>query len=895
MLRSRGTGAPVIGRIAGLPVDTLDAFSTTLGDAAAAGACLDGALREARAALADRLHGAVPAAAPELRRVLLAVRRDCHNARTLDRHSARPEWPRVREIAGGLAERVLVLEARGAAEDAAFRAAFHEARERQRAALRAPLGGAEFRRGLALASPDLLAAARQLDGAAPSPRARRAEAALLRYVTRAAAKVSPFSTFTTLAVGTVRPQGGGAGLRLRGAAWPTRSLVRLKRYRLEQLTEMLCRYPRFRDGLRVVLNDSATETGDGRLLLVRPGRWEADEARGALRYRPDALVATAGDGTVARIAALLAEEPLSFGALEARLGAEGAEGEAARLLELGVLRLVLPWPVHEAHLEARMCAYLRTLASDPGLDAFRALLERLVELQAGYAAVEDPAAALREMHRLVDDLWACAGGLGGVDPQRVAYRGAATFDLYEDVLRASPRADRPAAPAFRMHASAARTALRAGRLLVRLSALFDPVHELRGTLADVAAERWPGRDEAGVLELFRAVQPLWREYLPVRAAARSADPCRTWNPRGLPELDRLHGWRTAVFAGLDGCTVADGGAWRVDEAALRALLAGIPPRYTDGAGRGACLLLQSASPDGSLWRLNGLMEGTGRCGSRYTPVMDPEARDRYTAHLAGRGWAVVEGERAALLDVMCVQGDTLNVHAPQTPAVLALPGEGADAAPGRRLSLGELRVCFRGPDRVPVLRGPGGERLLPVHLGLAFEAYLPPLVRFLAALGPGALRPVLPPRRGRAEGEVVVCDRTLLGSLVLHRRGWSVPVAPLAAALAGADDAAAFAAANRLRMAWGIPDRVFVSEPRPSPRGTLYKPQYLDFTSPLFLPLLRDVAAGGDERVMLDEMLPDAGMCPRDADGRHWAMEVALDSLALRPRRARAGAASRAG
>lgn len=890
-------GVPLIGRIAGLSLDTLDAFTTGLCARLVDGTRLQAELGEARAALADRLHAAVPAAAPELRRLLLAVRRDCHNGRSLRKHRQGSGWARVQALAGDAAEGAATLEDQAAEAEAAFRADFAHEEERQRAALAAPLRDPAFLRGLALASPDLWAASRRLAAEPDAPRGRRearAQAALLRYVARAAAKVSPFSTFTTLAVGTLRR---GPGLRLRGAEWPARSLVRLKRYRLQQWTDVLTVYPGFRDGLCVSFNDSAVETEPGRLLFVRPGRWIADAERGTLRYRPDALVRTAAQGTVAAARALLADGPVPFAELAARLepSAESAESvdvraEVERLFDLGLLLPVLPWPVHEGHLEARMAAYLRTLPHDPRLDAFAARLERLVELEAAYAGAADPAAVLREVHALVDGLWEAAAPLAGVDPARVAYRGERAYDVYEDVMRAPPP-ERPAtAPAFALSGRAAEEALRAGRLLVRLSALFDHGHELRATLADAAAERWPDRTEVGALELFHAAQPLWQAYLAFRTEGwRENDLRRTWNPRGLPELERLRGHRAAVLDALPGCALPDGGGQRVPEAALRALLETVPAAYTAEDGRGACLLLQPASRDGSLWRLNGVAEGTGRVGSRCTPAMDEDVRGGYAAHLAARGLAVVDGERARLLDVQCVQGDTLNVHAPQAPAVLSLPGDEVRAAPGRRLRLRDLRVSFDGPERRPVLRGPGGMRLLPVHLGLAFEAFMPPLTRFLCAFGPGDLRTVLPPRAPRREGDLVVSGRTVLGTLVVHRAAWRVPAAPLAAALADGDDAEAFAAANRLRMAWGIPDRVFVSEARAAgPRGTTYKPQYLDFTSPLFLPLLRDAVAGAGERLAMEEMLPDASMCPRDAAGRRWAMEVVLDSVALNaPRRRR--------
>lgn len=893
----RGAGAPLIGRIAGLPLDTLDAFATGLCAHVAEGARLRAELAEARAALADRLHDAVPGADPDARRVLLAVRRDCHNGRPLSRHRAGGAWERVRAAAGDAADRAAALEARAAEAECAFRGAFAAAEGAQRAALARTLRDPAFARGLALASPDLFAASRRLAAEPGPPRGRRearARAALLRYVARAAAKVSPFSTFTTLAVGTLRR---GPGLRLRGAAWPARSLVRLKRYRLQQWTDALTAYPPFRDRLPVALNDSAVETEPGRLLFVRPGRWVADGARGTLRYRPDALVRTALAGATAHAAALLADGPRPVEALLAALAsadpAADARAEVERMREIGLLLPVLPWPAHAGHLEARMAAHLRSLPSDPRLDAFTARLERLVALEGAYAGAGDPAAVLREIHGLIDGCWEAVAPLAGTDPAAVAYRGERAYDVYEDVMRVPPPDARRTAPAFALSAEAAEEALRAGRLLARLATLFDPAHDLRATLADAAAERWPGRAEVGVLELFHAVQPLWRAYLAFRAERwRGGDLRRAWNPRGLPGLERLADHRAAVLDGLPACAEPEPGGQRLREEALAALLDAVPGTWTADGGRGACLLLQPASADGSLWRLNGLAEGTGRMGSRCTPAMERGTRRRYAAHLAARGWAPIGGERARLMDVQCVQGDTLNVHAPQAPAVLSLPGDEVRAAPGRRVRLRDLRVCFEGPGRHPVLRGPGGTRLLPAHLGLAFEAFLPPLARFLCAFGPGDLRMVPPPRAPLGPGDARPTGRTRLGNLVVHRAAWSLPARALAAALEG-DDATAFAAVNGLRMEWGVPERVFVAEPRAAgPGGTTYRPQYLDFGAPLFLPLLREAVAGAGERLRVEEMLPDPSHCPRDAAGRPWAVEVVLDSLALNaPLRRRAALA----
>jgi hypothetical protein len=897
--RGRKSGsAPVIGRIAGLPVDVVERLGTELCASLAEDAWLRDANATARAALADRIHECVPGAPPELRRLLLAVRRDCHNARPLTIQRSSPGWPALQALVGSLADEVLNLDARLADRDEAFRAAFARETHRQQSLLRELLHDSGFVRALALASPEFCRAARRLGGD-DAPRGRRAaktEAALLRYVTRAAVKVSPFSTFTPVAVGTLRRLDGPARVRLNTAGGLVRSLVRLRRYRLQQYADTLCRYPAFRDRLEVVLNDSAVESEPGRMLFLRPSRWEGDAERGMLRLTPDALGRTdAGTPLLRRITTLLTTERRTYGELIAALECGGAQedggstvSQVERLLDLGALRLVLPWPVHEGRLEARMCAYLRSLPDDPGLAPFRECLERLVAAEDGYSLTADPAAAVAEMRRTLDALWEAAAPLGGMDSARIAYRGPMTFDFYEDVLLCP---ERGCAPVFHLSRNAAEQALRSAVPLVRLSVLSDPRHDLRATLADFAAEYWPGRNEVGVMELFAAAQPLWKDYLVFRATQRlGAERGATWNPCGVAELVALAGWRAEVHTAVGGCTRPDGNERQVDGAALQALLDGVPERYTDASAFGAALFLQPASIDGSRWRLNALREGTGRAGSRYTPVMEPGVRRRYAAHFARRGAVRVDGETAFLLDVQCPAGDTVNVHTPLAPVVLTLPGDDADVPPHRRVRLNELRVCFEGAERRPVLRGQQGRRFLPVHLGLAFEAYLPSVVRFLCAFGPGELSTVLPPRAWRDQGEVRVADRTVLDSLVVHRQGWSVPAAPLAAALSHADDATAFAEMNRLRLAWGIPDRVFCAEPVPHAlAGVVYKPQYLDFTSPLFLPLLRDAAGGEVERLTFEEMLPTPEMLPRDSAGRRRAVEVIVDSAALRApiRRAR--------
>jgi Lantibiotic dehydratase, N terminus len=901
--RGRG-GAPVVVRIAGLPMEAVERLRTGLCDAVDACGALRARADQARQALADRLHAEVPGAEPELRRFLLAVRRDCHNGRALARHVDDARWAALRERAGAAADDAARLDAAAADARAGLEARIAAERLRAGQALRETMDDAAFMRGVALASPELADALRALRGVEPAAygrRERKAELALLRYVTRAATKVSPYSTLTPVALGTVSRDPALRGLELAGRPWRARSLVRAKRFLLHRVLHLLFLHRPFRDRLRVELNDSLAETEPGRFRYLRPHHWAMDAERGVLRYHRDALAAIGlAPALVARLAAHTAEKPpfgAPFGALVAAMadgsgGAEAARRQVDRLFDLGILQPVLPWPAHEGHLEARMLAELRGMTDDEALRPLAACFAELVALQTGFADAPEPARAVRALEAAVDAVTAAAVELAGL-PQTVVSPGRpGASRIYEDVyLRpAGEPEERRTRGIARVPRAAMDEALRNARLVIRLSVLMDLRHDFRLTLAEVARERWP-EGEAGVLEVLREVQPMWQEYLAVHLARwrEKGGAATGWNPRGLPALDELHGWRRHVDARLAECGRMEDGEWRMDPQRLRALLDEVPARWTDDAEWGALMMLQPGRADGSLWMLNRLREGTGRIGSRYTPAMTPADRAAYTAHLAARGVMRVDGEPAALLDVQCIAGDTINVHAPQTPAVLAMPDDETDVGEGRRVRLRDLRIVFDGADGLPRVRDRAGRRLLPANLGLAFEAYLPTLLKFLCLFGPSEVGTVMPPRPSEEADGVTTQPRTVLGSLVLHRRVWEVPAGTLRALLEGSE-AEAFAAVNRFRSARGIPERVFFADALPHDFfGKAYKPQYLDFSSPLLVSLLRGVAADG-EPLRLTEMLPAPDALPRDEAGRAWAAEILVDSLALRRPRLRADA-----
>jgi hypothetical protein len=187
---------------------------------------------------------------------------------------------------------------------------------------------------------------------------------------------------------------------------------------------------------------------------------------------------------------------------------------------------------------------------------------------------------------------------------------------------------------------------------------------------------------------------------------------------------------------------------------------------------------------------------------------------------------------------------------------------------------------------MPCLVDDHGVQLTPVHLGGAGHDFLPSPLKLLTQFGPGDPLLTLPPAVARQEGDLVLQDRLTLGNLVVRRKRWFLTPNPLAGRLDGLSDAAALAFIDGWRRKLGLPDRmVLIEKVHHAIRDDFYKPQYLDFTSPLFVALFRTALRENGESLTFEEVLPEPGSAPRDETGEAWVFELILDSLALRPAR----------
>ena len=901
-------GIPVLVRLAGLPAATMAPFrSPSCAECLAALDHHDDALAGARSAMVDRLFDAIHGAEPERRHFLLGVKRDCYNGRPLERHRDDPQWPLLEEIGGPLAAEILALET---TRDTAYRAleqTYGEERDRERRALPELLDNPGLLRGLALASPVLVANVDRLRGADPGSydrKTRKQAESLLRYASRAALKLSPYSTLTRVALGVATEDEPTAEIHLAPGPWDERSLMRLKRYSLNQHIEMLLRYDPFRVDLPLELNKTVEESAPGQYRFLRMGSWQADPKTRRLSFQRDALVSVALGGSLVGwlLDNLRNRDPLpTYRQVIETLAAElsGAEGPndtsraqvaqaLEQLIQVGFLRFRLPWPTNELHLERRLLDHLRGLGlgPDPGLQPIVDELATLVEHELGYASTDRPLASVqildRQLHRLSESM-AALGTYGPGVRCQIIPKGNFFEDVFVTPRRATEEAGPGTPPPFlRLPRATADELLATTRPLVRLSDLFDSRLELGLTIAGFLRRQGPGRREIGLLELFGAFQPLWKRFLE-HSVSRQRAAGEPFDPLGLESIAELAALRQRLgdeLARRVEASEGEAGETRLDPAELAAVAAQIPDDLTLPIG--AALLLQPADATGERWVVNQWLKGTGRSGSRFTAGMDPRTRRGYAEHLVERSALRHRGRRFELLDLMCVQGDTLNVHVPQTRWALELPGLPSDLPPERRRSPTDLRLALEAEDLLPTLVDGTGRAFLPVHLGVSGLVFMPTLIRFLSVLGVGEHRTVGPrPRRHQVDG-VVIDDRLVVGRAVLQRRRWTFGRKALPRKLGSLGEAEAFAAIHRWRMAHGLPDRIFFKELRlANTARRVFKPQAVDFTSPAFVTILRGTLESRPEQLVIEEMLPEPEAFPTDAGGRRWAVELLLDALAF--------------
>ena len=869
---------PFMLRIAGLPFDTVAglAFPRTVGWAQAVLAAEDAAVA-ARVSLADPLTDIVGGCADEtVRRLLVGLRRDVFNLRPVR------EGPAVDAAVAALAPddaATLLRLVAGAGRLRELRATGEdvlaaELRER-RGELRRLAGEPGLRLGLQLSSPSLdHYADRYLaePGDRPGKRARRVERSLLEYLLRTACKTSPFSTLTSVCVGTFRP-GAGAPLAVRLGDGGLRSAVRLNMAVLDRLSAAVLAEPGLRADLPVRATGGWQEHEDVVRYLRRSRVTGEDPAakvdplRETLFFLPsgrmltDVLAEASGEGTV-RVGDLVDR-------LCRLVGRDRADVETyvGHLLRLGLLETPgLKLDIHDPDPLAGYRAGLLAL-DRPWARSLAGRLATVAESVRRFGT-----AGLEERRRLLgalrEEVVAAQTELG------VAEASAPATLVYEDT---APRgAD-----------AAADTGVWAEALLPdlrRLSAMmpaFD-TSVLRRLVTQGYFRIRHG--ETGRCDDFLTfAHEFHRDFFDnfhqrLMRHRRFPDgggyaPHDNWFRQ--PELSAVDEARRVVADHLAEAyrTLPAGSAELVLDAGFPDRVAEVLPADL-GALQPRSYFLQIAGGETPTAVVNRVYSGLTLLFSRFAHLFAEGGED-----LAGRLREVLRSVRppgAVFAELTGGYDATnLNLHPAVTEYEIVCPGDVSSRPAEARIGVEDLSVREEA-GRLTLRSKRLDVEVIPVYLGFLLPGALPEVQQVLLNFSyTGMAQLDLWSGTGVPEpgDDVVRLPRVRYGSVVLSRQQWSVRADRAPQRRPGEGDAAWFLDWQRWRREHGVPRRVFLT----TPASGEYKPLYVDFDSYLCLTLVDAMVRDNPGVLVLSEMLPGPDqLCVRH-DGRGHVTELTVE------------------
>ncbi|WP_162834422.1 lantibiotic dehydratase [Amycolatopsis circi] len=762
------------------------------------------------------------------RAALLRVRRDLHNLRLPKEHDLNQLETRLRKsLAGWLASFAAYRELRQAGDEVFEREVLD-----RRAALRELGRDPVLRKGILLASPTLdRFLPSYLDGTASAKRARRIERSLVEYTLRAALKTSPFSTFTTVGLGSF---GRGTASLFDASSATGTSHARLNLTVLAQLSALVAVDEHRMADLPVTVTPGCERIGD-RIRYLRRRQalgTETEEGAGHLDTVHEDLLYLPIGPVLREVLGLFAEgEVVQLRVLHERLGGTDAIWRyLVRLYRLGFL--ICPGFALDLGMTDPVARYLKNFESlDAGWaeePAHRLRIAYQATARYGHADLTGRRTLLNSVRQEISAAYVALGSELTL-PRNVIYE-----DVTPDLARVQG-----SMPAWK------------SRLLPQLSGVADLLSAFDAELPTRLLARWYFRQRFGTggrcSDLLAYAHEFRRDlyaHYQDRLRGKETDWFAT------SELRAVAGVRSALANRVAECSAAD--EVTLSQSDLQAILSNLPASVRGIASWS--LFGQLHGPD---FVLNQAYSGWTLMFSRFAHCFadqDIVARLRSVLLRSCPEGAVFAEVRGGY------ETSNLNLHPSVTDYELVCPGELRDLASERQLPIADLEL-IDDPE--------SGElrlwshrlrcRVIPVYLGFLHPIALPEVQRILLALAPmGMASFSLTPSAVEIGDGVVKRPRVRCGRIILQRRSWTANPTALSPGEAETSAAKALRWA-RFRERHGIPVRVFAREvAADNQTWANRKPLPIDFHNQFALDLLDDLTRNARGPVEFTESLPDS-------------------------------------
>lgn len=717
--------------------------------------------------------------------------------------------------------------------------------------LRDIVGGPWFQRALSLASPALFGETAKWLADGPCVPRRGSLIRLVKYAARAAAKTTPYSTFTVSGWGTW----SAAGPRVRfDEPSPAVGVLDLSGFLVARLREILRDDPRLLASLPLRLNPSAVRV-DGTVRFLGPPPHESIVSVPAVPLVLECLRVL--DGGTSRHRADLRAALEAVGGADTRI-----DRFIDKLLDAGLLER----PLTVADLSTDPLGELSSWLADCGAVELRAAVDRVrsrLRRPAPVHVMTDQLGHQRELGAAVDEL----GRLTGLPVRQLA--DGHTDLWHENAVFTEPVGELSAAEWLAPLADL--------DVVRRMLAALDPALPLRVALGEYCRDRFGSGSRVPFLTVYEAIArdlargtpsdggPVIDEILSrLRMDGRAAVPrLRDSRLARLRQLARIRDELTDTAL-----PPADpDGVIRADPDALATLTATWPPWMP--APDSTAWYLQVV-PDADTLRLvvNAAHGGWGRGRTRALHLIR-QAGGEAPYEACGRATAEIGG----------LFGFAPNARLASSPYEIDYPFTVSARPAEQRLALRDLTVGHDPATAMASLFGRGlTAPIKALHLGMLGDFLLPPAARLLtAAFGCGYLVPSNAPMftagwSAPTARAVTQLPRVEIGRVVVRRARWIMPTAYVPVRDKGEPDAGYLLRVVEWLLAHDLPDRCFVRMndvvTTDTSRGTWRfdksrKPVYVDFANWYLVQVFERMLADAGPALVFEEALPD----PDDARG----------------------------
>nr|WP_295865092.1 lantibiotic dehydratase [uncultured Chitinophaga sp.] len=816
-------------RYAAMPFPVLKALEITETDA-----CLNAAdiattdFRQQQEHFCEQLFLAIQSAPDDdTRQLLLRWKRAVYNGR-------KPPEETVEYLSGPM-QRYRELLAQQQQDREAWQAFYDQQLQQHRRQLQVWAGEEALRKGILLSSPVLYGQLNHFAAADPAAfkaRELKNEYSLLRYITRMAAKTSPFSTFTYTGIGTMQAAAETAPAIV--------SNIRLNNSLFTYLRSLLVHHPVLNELMTVTLNDTVTMDETHLHFLVNYFNVEAFQrlpARNVALWLYQRLKAPA---TLASLIDTLAGE--MPGVPREQIKAFLLKLSASGLLELGIGCSGID-PEWDHALTGFLSGSMQQQVS------VKALRELLLALQVNrrfYAAadaatraqlLETSAAALNAvLHQLKTE--------AALPDSPTTPAADAAFEVHHFAPRSFQPADifyeDTSTQAERLLPDGIQTLVQKAERFCALLAGFDLLQEERDRMRNFFLQQYDVAQQPAVTDFYHAY------YLHVKKQQQDTGEATVMD---IPEAMQL-----AVQPGV-------------------VEIAGGTVTSTAPLSRG--MFVQLFKPDTAaplIGVVNAFLPGMGKVAGRFLHLFDPVVAGGF------RSWNTALHPERLMIELNDGSVFNANIHPPLLAHEITIPGGSNNYPAEKRISLKDIVVRYEpASQRLELWHTVSGKPVYTFDLCLESFYNRSHFYRLLAHFNTETRVPLrsfiaAADRRYKslyaATGPVQILPRIVFEEhLVLRRKGWLVGTAAVPAPAKGETDAEYFLRLQRWRITGGLPQQVFVflKSPYlqvPVKKGQLhrddYKPQYISFVQPLLVAVFRKMLSRAGEQFYLEEVLPDA-------------------------------------